>query len=82
MCFALLDNVDPQVVWIFVAALHVWSMGRRHDPIGALRGFAIQLMAVALVWVTTTCAIDRVFYGTWTFVPFNFLHFNVLVVSR
>ncbi len=32
-----------------------------------------------LLMVGASVLIDRIFYGVWTFVPYNFVKFNVLV---
>lgn len=54
-------------------AAHAMSRdGRR------VRAYLIDVLVVATGAVVASCTIDRVFYGTWTFVPWNFVRFNVL----
>ncbi|TYZ57405.1 hypothetical protein PybrP1_011513, partial [[Pythium] brassicae (nom. inval.)] len=60
------------VIWLYPGVLHLLQT---HDR-GVLLAF--QVLPIAGVTLAAMLLIDRWGYGEWTFVPFNFLKFNVL----
>ncbi|TMW60845.1 hypothetical protein Poli38472_000887 [Pythium oligandrum] len=60
------------VLWIYLGGVHLLQSGDR------ARLLVKRVLPIALVTLGTMVIIDRVGYGEWTFVPFNFLKFNLL----
>ncbi|DBA00349.1 TPA: hypothetical protein N0F65_000534 [Lagenidium giganteum] len=60
------------VLWVFLGMRHFWTCQDRTALVFR------TVLPIALVMLVTMVAIDRIGYGTWVFVPFNFVRFNVL----
>lgn len=63
------------VIWLYPGVLH---LVQTHDR-GTL--IFLQVLPIAVVTLGAMLLIDRWGYGEWTFVPLNFLKFNVLEVG-
>ena len=63
------------VIWLYPGLVHFLQTRDRAHLM-----FSVVL-PIALVTTLTMLCIDRLGYGEWTFVPFNFFKFNVLEVS-
>lgn len=47
-----------------------------------LRLIFLTVLPIATATVATMLVVDRIGYGEWTFVPYNFIKFNILEVTR
>ncbi|KAE9039008.1 GPI mannosyltransferase 3 [Phytophthora rubi] len=60
------------IIWLYPGAVHFFqTRDRAHLVFGVV-------LPIALVTSLAMLCIDRLGYGEWTFVPFNFFKFNVL----
>ncbi|XP_006831691.1 PREDICTED: GPI mannosyltransferase 3 [Chrysochloris asiatica] len=71
---ALAFIIRPTVVipWMPLLIRHFWQEHRKLDLI------LYQFSLVGFVTLGLSLIIDRIFFGQWTLVQFNFLNFNVL----
>jgi phosphatidylinositol glycan class B len=65
------------VIWIFLGSLHVAQLGWTQNW-SSLVVLLLQVLVISVCWVAITMYVDFLFYGVWTFVPTNFLLFNVI----
>ncbi|RLN95459.1 hypothetical protein BBJ28_00007606, partial [Nothophytophthora sp. Chile5] len=63
------------VVWLYPGAVH---LVQTHDRAHLIFGIVLP---IALATAVAMLCIDRLGYGEWTFVPFNFFKFNILEVK-
>lgn len=62
------------VLWVFLGGVHFFQS---HDR---LQLVVLFVLPIAIVTMAFMMLIDRFGYGEWTFVPLNFIKFNVLEV--
>ncbi|XP_078600609.1 GPI alpha-1,2-mannosyltransferase 3-like [Branchiostoma floridae x Branchiostoma japonicum] len=60
------------IMWIPLCMLHLVNSGSK------LRTITLHFIPVGLGALTWSAVIDRIFYGKWVLVQYNFLEFNVL----
>ena len=72
--FAVILRPTSGVVWVYIALTEMVGMRNWIDRFNFVLKLALP-MAFGLLLLSL--AIDRVFYGEWTFVIWNFLEFNV-----
>ncbi|KAG8505243.1 GPI mannosyltransferase 3 [Galemys pyrenaicus] len=60
------------IPWIPLLFRHFWQEQRKLDTI------LHQFLPIGFVTLSLSLIIDRIFFGQWTLVQFNFLKFNVL----
>lgn len=63
------------VLWIFLGVMHLLQTS---DPI---RFVMLTVLPIAVIVTALMLVIDFIGYGEWTFVPLNFIRFNILEVS-
>ncbi|XP_072038119.1 GPI mannosyltransferase 3-like [Amphiura filiformis] len=59
------------IVWL---PLMLWHLFRTNNKVMTIIKDYIPIGLLALLW---SMCIDRICYGKWVFVPYNFVHFNV-----
>jgi len=75
---AMACAVRPTSAVVFLG-LGLWTlMNRRDGWVAKCRFVAFEVAPTACVALALTAGVDRYFYGEWTFVPWNFIKFNVL----
>lgn len=62
------------VIWVFPGVMLLLGVQDR------LRLLLLTVFPIALATIAAMLVIDRAGYGEWTFVPLNFVRFNVLEV--
>ncbi|CAK4668071.1 unnamed protein product [Aphanomyces euteiches] len=60
------------VLWVFLSVLLLWRTSHKASLL--LR----TILPIGIMAIIVMLVIDRIGYGVWTFVPFNFVKFNVL----
>ncbi|ETV98750.1 hypothetical protein, variant 2 [Aphanomyces invadans] len=60
------------VLWVFLASS---LLVRSTSPVSLILS---TFMPIGVVSIAAMAVVDRIGYGEWTFVPFNFMKFNVL----
>lgn len=64
------------LVWAFLGVRLLWRHRGAHP--GPARIFLGIVAPIGIAALTAAAVIDRLCYGEWTFVPWNFVKFNVL----
>ncbi|PKA55335.1 Dol-P-Man:Man(7)GlcNAc(2)-PP-Dol alpha-1,6-mannosyltransferase [Apostasia shenzhenica] len=60
------------VIWLYVGFLDLFGMQKK------LKFLVLEVLPIGSFAAVFTCILDYWMYGTWTFVPLNFLKFNFL----
>ncbi|KAK6942377.1 GPI mannosyltransferase [Dillenia turbinata] len=60
------------IIWLYVGLLELFVT--RHK----LRFIFLEVIPIGVLVLALTSLLDRLMYGSWIFVPFNFLKFNFL----
>lgn len=64
------------IIWLYPGVLH---LAQTHDRVKLV---FLHVLPIAVLTLGAMLVIDRWGYGEWTFVPYNFVKFNVLEVRR
>lgn len=62
------------VIWIYPGLMLLFQANDK------LRLVFLTVLPIAVATIGAMLVIDRIGYGEWTFVPYNFIKFNVLEV--
>lgn len=70
------------VIWGCLGVQYCWSLFRSSESftnfLSLAVKFASEVLLIGSILVLASVGIDKVFYGAWTFVPYNFVKFNAL----
>eukprot|EP01132_Coremiostelium_polycephalum_P005548 gene5548-6909_t len=73
---AFLIRPTTAIMWLFLVPLYIYS--NRSNPSKILKLIIFDIIPVGLLFLTLTVLLDYYFYEKLTFVPYNFLYFNVI----